>query len=186
VTDNLITTRAAAGLLGVGTTSIKRWSDDGTLACIRTAGGHRRFLRGDVLRLLQQGRILSDTDDVRPPADGHIQSRLPIMERAQLDALPFGVIQLDDNGRIVEYNAFEQRFAGRRRADVLGRRFFTDVAPCTNNRLLRGRFRDGVATGSMDLSTDYTFTYKVAPRVVRLHLFRDTETGTNWLLVHPR
>lgn len=184
--DSLITTRAAAGLLGVGTTSIKRWSDDGTLACIRTAGGHRRFLRGDVLRLLQQGRILGQSDELQQTADGHIQARLPLMERAQINALPFGVIQLDDDGRIIEYNAFEQQFAGRRRADVLGRRFFTDVAPCTNNRLLRGRFREGIAAGAMDWSTDYTFTYKVAPRVVRLHMFRDTETRTNWLLVHPR
>lgn len=182
---DLITTRAAAGLLGVGTTSIKRWSDDGTLSCVRTAGGHRRFVRADVLRLLQQGRI--HDAEVSPPADdAHIISRLAGMDRAQLDALPFGVIQLSDEGHILEYNSWEERLAGRRRADVLGRLFFTDVAPCTNNRLLRGRFREGIAAGRLDLNTDYTFTYRVAPRVVRLHLFRDRDSATNWLLVHSR
>lgn len=46
----LITTADAAILLGVGPSTVKRWADDGELPCVRTAGGHRRFLRGDVER----------------------------------------------------------------------------------------------------------------------------------------
>lgn len=45
----LLTTRQAAEWLGVGPTSVKRWADDGRLACVRTAGGHRRF-EADVVR----------------------------------------------------------------------------------------------------------------------------------------
>jgi excisionase family DNA binding protein len=56
----LLSTREAASLLGVGTTSIKRWADEGVLACIKTAGGHRRYEREAVMALL--GRPL--------PADG--------------------------------------------------------------------------------------------------------------------
>ena len=138
-----------------------------------------------MLRLLQHGRI-TEEHPATPSVDGHIHARLPALTRAQLDALPFGVIGVADDGRVLEYNSFEERLSGRRRTDVLGRCFFTEVAPCTNNRLLRGRFREGVASGHLDLSTDYTFTYRVAPRLVRLHLFRDGDTGTNWLLVHPR
>ncbi len=41
--ERLLTTRQAAEWLGVGPTSVKRWADDGRLACVRTAGGHRRF-----------------------------------------------------------------------------------------------------------------------------------------------
>ena len=40
-----ISTKEAMGILGVGPTTIKRWADEGTLKCNRTAGGHRRFLR---------------------------------------------------------------------------------------------------------------------------------------------
>lgn len=43
MTERLLTTRQAAEWLGVGPTSVKRWADDGRLACVRTAGGHRRF-----------------------------------------------------------------------------------------------------------------------------------------------
>jgi excisionase family DNA binding protein len=48
---SLLTTREAAGLLGVGTTAIKRWADEGVLSCARTAGGHRRFRAGDLERV---------------------------------------------------------------------------------------------------------------------------------------
>lgn len=46
----LLTSRQAAALLGVSPTSIKRWSDEGLLACVKTAGQHRRFEREVVER----------------------------------------------------------------------------------------------------------------------------------------
>jgi excisionase family DNA binding protein len=35
----------AARVLGVGDTTLKRWTEEGRIACERTAGGHRRFRR---------------------------------------------------------------------------------------------------------------------------------------------
>jgi MerR family transcriptional regulator, light-induced transcriptional regulator len=52
---DLVTTREAAAILGVGTTSIKRWADRGQLPCVRTAGGHRRFSRAAVLAFRRLG-----------------------------------------------------------------------------------------------------------------------------------
>ncbi len=43
--DLLLSTAEAARLAGVGTTSVKRWADEGVLECLKTAGGHRRFER---------------------------------------------------------------------------------------------------------------------------------------------
>jgi len=54
VMDDLISTREAAALLGVGPTAIKRWADTGELPCLRTAGGHRRFRRRDLAALIQR------------------------------------------------------------------------------------------------------------------------------------
>ena len=42
----------AARLLGVGTSSVKRWADQGLLRCKKTPGRHRRFSRADVETLL--------------------------------------------------------------------------------------------------------------------------------------
>lgn len=46
--DDLIAMRDVARLAGVGPTAVKRWTEDGLLRCLRTAGGHRRFRREDV------------------------------------------------------------------------------------------------------------------------------------------
>jgi excisionase family DNA binding protein len=56
---DLLSSREAAAALGVGTSTIKRWSDDGVLPCVKTEGGHRRFRADDVDRLLraQAGRL---------------------------------------------------------------------------------------------------------------------------------
>ncbi|MGE3840991.1 MAG: helix-turn-helix domain-containing protein [Vicinamibacterales bacterium] len=49
--DDLITSAEAARILGVGATAIKRWSNAGSLTCIKTPGGHRRFSRAEIERL---------------------------------------------------------------------------------------------------------------------------------------
>ena len=43
VTSIVLNSEEAARLLGVNVSSIKRWTDEGKLSCIRTAGGHRKF-----------------------------------------------------------------------------------------------------------------------------------------------
>lgn len=52
--NDLVSTREAAALLGVGPSAIKRWADAGKLACFRTAGGHRRYRRRDLTALAQR------------------------------------------------------------------------------------------------------------------------------------
>ncbi len=51
-TGEFLTTQQVARLAGVGPTAVKRWTDEGRLACVRTAGGHRRFARSEVERFL--------------------------------------------------------------------------------------------------------------------------------------
>ncbi|HWN70955.1 MAG TPA: helix-turn-helix domain-containing protein [Haliangium sp.] len=66
MTEDLLTTREAADLLGVGTTSIKRWADSGFLQCVKTLGGHRRFPRNAVEALIGQ------TLPTLPPRGGRV------------------------------------------------------------------------------------------------------------------
>ena len=168
-----LTTREAAAYLGVGTTSIKRWADEGVLDCVRTVGGHRRFTR-NALAKFQHRSAGQDTD---------LLQRLPLLSEGELNSLELGVVEIDDEGKILSYNSWESRLSGLSRAQVIGRNFFTQVAPCTNNSLVYGSFVEGIRKGVLDWASPYTFTYRMNPTPVQLRLYRHEGTGTNWVLV---
>ena len=174
--DLLMSSTAAAKFLGVAPSTVKRWADDGRLACVKTSGGHRRFRMHDL-------RSFQIDVEFEPKS---FYEQLPHMDPAALDALDVGVIQLDDDGRILQYNAKEAVFSGYTAREVMGKIFFVEVAPCTNNRLVFGRFREGVRTGRLNHSIPYTFTYVMEPTIVLLQLFRDGRTATNWLVINHR
>lgn len=62
----------------------------------------------------------------------------------EYDQLPFGVIEVDAEGTVLAYNAWEESLTSFDRDRVRGRNFFSDIAPCTKVREFRGRFRDMV------------------------------------------
>lgn len=103
---------------------------------------------------------------------------------AFLDALDVGVIALDNAGKVLAYNTFEQRLAGLCAGDVIGRDFFVEVAPCTNNFMVRERFVDAWQSKTpLDEVIRYTFTYRMKPTRVRLRLLVHEQVG--WLVVQP-
>lgn len=110
---------------------------------------------------------------------------LDALTDAELDALPFGVIQLDADGRITKYNAAESRFSGRRPERVIGRDFFRDVAPCTNLPAFRGRFLDGVRRGDLHAVFGFVFGFD-EPARVEVTLRAAAEPGRYWLLVDQK
>ena len=101
----------------------------------------------------------------------------------ELDRLPFGAIRLDREGKILSYNRTEAELAGRQKESVLGKSFFTEVAPCTNVREFAGRFREGVAKGSLHMVFPYVFDDQMEPRNVWVTLFYSNETDTAWVFV---
>jgi photoactive yellow protein len=110
-------------------------------------------------------------------------ARLPKMSRRDIDALDFGCVQVSDSGVVQIYNRWESEFANVPQEAAIGRNFFRELAPCTNNRLIFGRFKDGVTAEELDVIVSYAFTYKMRPTLVDVHLYRDPDTRTNWVLV---
>ena len=45
-----------AALLGVSRNTVRRWSDDGVLPSYRSAGGHRRYVRADIMAIIAARR----------------------------------------------------------------------------------------------------------------------------------
>ncbi len=46
----------AAKILGVNVSTIKRWTEEGRLSCIKTAGGHRKFLMEHLAAFLETNK----------------------------------------------------------------------------------------------------------------------------------
>jgi len=61
--NDLLTPAQVAGLLSVDPKTVSRWASTGKIQSIRTPGGHRRFLRSEILAMT------ATVSDVEPPAD---------------------------------------------------------------------------------------------------------------------
>lgn len=109
--------------------------------------------------------------------------RIQGLGETELDRLPFGAIRLDRDGKILSYNRTEAELSGRRKESVLGKSFFTEVAPCTNVQEFAGRFREGVEKGSLHMVFPYIFDHQMEPRNVWVTLFYSNETDTAWVFV---
>ncbi len=126
---------------------------------------------------------MAEIDDKGLPTP---ESVAAIEDEVDLDSLPFGAIQLDHEGNIRRYNATEGELSGRDPAEVLGRNFFTEVAPCTDVREFAGRFREGVVRGDLDAVFPYHFDFRMTPTDVWVRLFYSRTTRSGWVFVSVR
>lgn len=105
-------------------------------------------------------------------------ARLGRVNARDLDALPYGAILLDDSGRIVAYNDAESRMARLPVEAVLGRNFFTEVAPCTRVKEFEGRFRALAGDAGPGLAAfDFTFPFPFGAQRISVLLTRHTQPG---------
>jgi photoactive yellow protein len=102
---------------------------------------------------------------------------------ARIDEVGFGLIVMNRSGDVIGYNAYESKQSGLAAEAVMGRNFFTDVGPCTNNYLIAQRFRD---CAELDEQVDYVFTFRMAPFPVRLRLMARARSARQYLAVRYR
>lgn len=105
------------------------------------------------------------------------------MTRLQADQLPFGVSQVDDEGNIIMYNKYNREEFIKLDEAPEGKNFFGEIAPCANNFMFKGRFSRGVQNDNLDTEFDYVFTYKMMPTKVRVRMYREPNSQTNWIFV---
>lgn len=102
------------------------------------------------------------------------------LSRRDADEADFGIIQLDDAGNVVMVNRYQSELGGVPVPQFEGKHWFTKIAPCTNNGLIYGTFKKGVAAKNLNVVMPYTFTFKMKPTNVKLHLYRDQQSGKNF------
>jgi photoactive yellow protein len=100
-----------------------------------------------------------------------------------LDALPFGLIGMAPDGIVTSYNTAESRLSGLTPVNVIGRHFFSAVAPCTNNFMVAHRFE---TEATIDDTIDYVFTLRMQATRVRLRLLKEIGRSNMFLAVERR
>jgi photoactive yellow protein len=85
-----------------------------------------------------------------------------------LDKVPFGLVKMSKNGTVVFYNKAEELITGVKSENTIGKHFFTQVAPCTNNFLVAEKYNKI----ALDEQVQYIFTYVTQPISVQLRLLK--------------
>jgi photoactive yellow protein len=114
--------------------------------------------------------------------DPGILEDLELLTPAAMDAENFGIIVMSGSGKVEAYNAFEASMAGLSPSRVVGLNFFSDVAPCTNNYMVAGRYE---AEADLDEIIPYVFTLRMKPKRVHLRLLKSPKARFSYLLVRP-
>lgn len=105
---------------------------------------------------------------------------------SELNAKEYGITRVDEEGIILFYNQYEVKLSGVSEAYALNKNYFKTIAPCTNTSLFFGVFRVGIEKKELNKVFMYVFTYKMRPTPVIIHLYRDKQSQTNWILVKKK
>ncbi len=95
---------------------------------------------------------------------------LPRIPEDQRNALPFGLVKMDTQGVILEYNMAEGELTGVDPKWAIGKNFFDEVAICTKTATFYGRFVEGINKGFLNTVFDYTFDHRSVGVRVKVHM----------------
>lgn len=102
----------------------------------------------------------------------------------EFDSLPYGVIKLDRDGVILAYNAVEGKFSGLLADEVIGKNYFSDIAPCTALTDFEQKYREGMESGYLNEFFDFVFNFPGRPMNVQIHLKSSPSHEGGWAFIH--
>lgn len=107
---------------------------------------------------------------------------IPLLREADLDGLPFGLIEIDSAGLVRRYNSAEQKLSGKPSSDVVGKNFFTEIAPCTAVEAFQGRLSSFLASDAEPESFKFSFPFPTGTVIVSI-AFVNSGRGSAFVLV---
>ncbi len=100
----------------------------------------------------------------------------------QINQLPFGVIRLDSSHIVTFFSDAERRLSGWDERPRLGRKFFTEIAPCMSKPSFLGRIENALGAGSLDL--EFTHVGDFSDRERELSVRVQSATGGGyWIFI---
>lgn len=102
------------------------------------------------------------------------------LDDAALDALPFGVVCLDEEMKVLRMNRTESEKSGIQRWRAVGREYFRDVAPLPTNRALAEHVA-AFAQGDAPARFSHTFHRRAGADETQIELRK--ESGRVYLVI---
>ena len=99
------------------------------------------------------------------------------------DGLEFGLVTMTRDGTVIGYNAEESQLSGLSPERVIGRHFFSDVGPCTDNPIVAGRYGP---EDRLDHRMNYVFTFHMQVTPVELRLMAAAGSPRQYLAIRTR
>jgi photoactive yellow protein len=161
------------------------WADDaiaqGATACLTKPFDADTL--ASVVQDIERGerRVVGAPADVRELCPSDLE-RLATMSPADLDALPFGAIRVDPQGRVTAFNDYEARASGVDSGATIGARFF-DIVPCMVVKEFVSCLADGFVRHHLDRVLRFVFPRHGARCVVALRLYYDQGFDQVWIFI---
>ena len=101
---------------------------------------------------------------------------------AEIDALPFGAIRLDDKGAVTFFSKAERELSGYGARPTVGKIFFTDIAPCMADAGFRDRLEAARDRGTLDIAFSWTGDFADRRREMRVRIQSASDGGV-WIFM---
>jgi len=109
-----------------------------------------------------------------------IAAQLICMSDEGLDSLPFGVIEMDHDYKVLRVNATQSRHTALAPDRVIGRHYFREITPSANNRDVAKRYQ----VDALDETFPYSLNLQMKSVTVTLRLLKPAYNQRMYLLVN--
>lgn len=111
-----------------------------------------------------------------------LASRVEALPTSELDTLAFGVIRLDDANKVTFYSRTEGQQSGFGDRPVIGRQFWTEIAPCMGTPEFIRRLDQAKRAGTLDLTFEQVGDFDDAERLLHVRMIAATNNGA-WVFI---
>ncbi len=112
-----------------------------------------------------------------------LADRLERLSRAELDALPAGVVKIAKTGRVLVFSAKEAELSGFRADRAAGRDWFAEIAPCMDTPAFRGRLEEAAILGRVDIYLEHTGDFRDPDRVLGVRIMESPDRTAYWMVI---
>jgi photoactive yellow protein len=129
------------------------------------------------MEMWRSGRMQSATVSIDNP---DVVAQLEKLNEQELDNLPFGVIRIDQTGRVLFYSKTEAQLSGYGQIPT-GRNLF-ELSSCLAGDDFRGRITRAAEHGMVNLDIGWSGDFASPRRDLRFHV-RSATPESIWILV---